>query len=375
MGPITELAPRVRDAVGEIANLSRLDLTYLHLQEAVLAGVMLTTIAVAMLVLRSIRGRRPGHRDVILPAVLPPGRRAGLSVGRRRLRSWTTAPARHVPFLLFLGGLGFFFVALAAPQTALIQEETTYPGHRITILIDASLSMDSAFATERLRAGNTFLANVAAAEYFVKRRMEGPYRDLVSLIQFGSRAYIVTPFTNDYENILLSIGLIGTPEEYDRFPDHGTLIMEAINRGVQLFRTFDFLRASGNLIIIFSDGQDTHAVYEGASLDDILQQASDNEIPVYFIRTSYDRELGDILPDITWKLAVERTGGKFFPAANETAILEAIEEVDRLSAGEIEVTRYVTQQPQFGPFALVAVASWTIAVVLALGVRACRRFP
>ena len=120
--------------------------------------------------------------------------------------------------------------------------------------------------------------------------------------------------------IVLSIGLIGTPEEYDRFPDHGTLIMGAINRGVQLFQTFDFLSAAGNLIVIFSDGQDTHAVYEGTSLDDILQEASDAEIPVYFIRTSYDRELGDILPDITWKLAVERTGGKFFPAANDSGM-------------------------------------------------------
>ena len=137
--------------------------------------------------------------------------------------------------MLFLGGLPFFFIALAAPQAALVQEEQTSPGHRITILIDASLSMDTAFSTERLRAGNTFLANIAAAEYFVRRRMEGPYRDLVSLVQFGSQAYIVTPFTNDYENVLLSMGLIGTPEEYDRFPDHGTLIIEAINRGVQMF--------------------------------------------------------------------------------------------------------------------------------------------
>ena len=205
--------------------------------------------------------------------------------------------------------------------------------------------------------------------------MEGPYHDLVSLIQFGGQAYIVTPFTNDYENILLSIGLIGTPEEYDRFPDHGTLIMEAINRGVQLFRTFDFLSAAGNLIIIFSDGQDTHAVYEDTSLDEILREASDNEIPVYFIRTSYDRELGDILPDITWKLAVERTGGKFFPAANEDAILDAIEEIDSLSTGQIDVRHYVTQQPQFGPFALAAVGLWTLAALLALSVKQLRKFP
>ena len=373
MGTLAELATHLRNAVTELAHLSRMDLTYIRGQEALLTGVLLLVIVIAMLILRSGRARRPGRSDIALPA-LPPRPRPGSDTARRSAR-FSGAPFRHLAFVLFLVGLPLFFVALSAPQSALIQEEATYPGHRIAILIDASLSMDSAFSTERLRAGNTFLANVAAAEYFVRRRMAGPYHDLVSLIQFGSQAYIVTPFTNDYENILLSIGLIGTPEEYDRFPDHGTLIMGAINRGVQLFQTFDFLSAAGNLIVIFSDGQDMHAVYEGTSLDDILQEASDNEIPVYFIRTSYDRELGDILPDITWKLAVERTGGKFFPAANEGAILDAIEEIDGLSTGQIEVTRYVTRQPQFGPFALAAVAAWTVALFLALAVKQFQRFP
>ena len=144
---------------------------------------------IGMLVLRYVRTRQPGRTDVSIPA-LPPHRHRSASV-------LSLAFLRHGAFMLFLGGLPFFFVALAAPQAALIQEEQTSPGHRITIRIDASLSMDTAFSTERLRAGNTFLANVAAAEYFVRRRMEGPYRDLVSLVQFGSQAYIVTPFTND----------------------------------------------------------------------------------------------------------------------------------------------------------------------------------
>ena len=151
--------------------------------------------------------------------------------------------------------------------------------------------------------------------------------------------------------------------------------MGAINRGVQLFRTFDFLDATGNLIVIFSDGQDTRAVYEDQSLDDILREASDNEIPVYFIRTSYAQELGDILPDQVWKEAVERTGGRFFPAANEEMIIEAVHEIDRLSAGRIHVTRYATRDPRFAPFALLAGALWTAALGLALSWSVFRTFP
>ena len=358
-----ELLSHIERALADLGRLSWRGLLLDRREEAVLiVGLILVATIVALLT-RHLRGRAPGRTDIVLPA-LP-------NVKRPR----TLAPIRHAAFLCFLAGVPFFVFALADPHTTLTEEEASYPGHRITILIDASLSMDTAFSTEQLGSGNTFLANVAAAEYFVRLRKDGPYHDLVSLIEFGNEAYVVTPFTNDYENILLSIQLIGTPEEFDRFPDHGTLIMRAISRGVQMFRTFDFLKASGNLIVIFSDGQDTHAQYEEVSLDEILEEAIESEIPVYFIRTAYNQALGDVQPDRLWKQAVERTGGRFYPAANEAAILRAVHEIDELSTGRIDVTRYITHQPRFAPFALMAVGLWTVALAGTLGVKHLRRFP
>ena len=87
----------------------------------------------------------------------------------------------------------------------------------------------------------------------------GRYRDLVALVEFGNEAYVVTPFTNDYDNILLSISLIGDPVEYSLFPDQGTIIAQAIDQSVGLFKAFNFLDASGNLMVIFTDGEDTRA--------------------------------------------------------------------------------------------------------------------
>ena len=365
MDTLTALLARAGATLAELDDLSFTALPLLRRDETVIALGVISILALGALLTRYVVRHRPGRTDIILPALLP-------STMTKRS---ALAPLRHTAFVLFLAGLPFFAVALGDPHTTLIQERATFPGHRIAIMIDASLSMDTSFATDQLGWGNTYLANVSAADYFVRRRMEGSHRDLMALVQFGGEAYIVTPFTNDYENILLSIGLIGTPEEYDRFPDHGTLIMRAVSRGVQLFRTFDFLKTQGNLIVIFSDGQDTHAVYEGQSLDDILQEASDNSIPVYFIRTAYDQGLGDVLPDITWKLAIEKTGGRFYPAADEAAILQAVHEIDELSAGQIEVTQYVAHQPRFSPFALVALAFWTLALLCGLGVKQLRRFP
>lgn len=365
MAQIAELVDRVRATLAELSQFVGGALPLVHREGAILGVGALALLALVTLIWRYAAARRPGRATVVLPALLshPAVRRASL------------APVRHLAFVIFLGGLALFVAALADPQTTLVEEDVTYPGHRITILIDASLSMNTAFATEQLSAGNTFLANVAAAEYFVRRRMDGPYHDLVSLVQFGNEAYIVTPFTNDYENVLLSISLIGTPEEYRRFPDHGTLIMRGISRGVQLFRSFDFLNATGNLIVIFSDGQDTHARFEDVTLDEIMSEAADNAIPVYFIRTAYDQRLGDVISDHQWKLAVERTGGRFFPAENEAAILRAIEDIDAAATGRIRTRQYVAHEPRFAPLALGAVSLWVVALALTLGVKQMRRFP
>ena len=362
---LTDLLPLITDTLRALPSAAAGTFAWLRAETAALAAGVLLLLAAAAGARHLLRRRAPGSGNVVLPAVLP-----GTVRPRPLLR-----PLRHAPFVLALAGLAAFAAAFADPHATLARSEETHPRHRIALLIDASLSMNTAFATERLQAGNTFLANVSAAEYFVRRRMEGSYRDLVSLVQFGNEAYIVTPFTNDYQNILLSISLIGTPEEYHRFPDHGTLIMNAINRGVQLFRTFDYLGAAGNLMVIFSDGQDTHARFEDVMLDDIVREAAENEIPVYFIRTAYDQQLGDVISDQQWKLAVERTGGEFFPAENESAILAAIEEIDRLAEGEIRVRRYEAREPRFAPFALAALLCWIGAAGLTLGLRSLRRFP
>ena len=39
----------------------------------------------------------------------------------------------------------------------------------------------------------------------------------------------ITPFTTDYENILLSTSLIGDWQEFMSFPDQGTVIARALS--------------------------------------------------------------------------------------------------------------------------------------------------
>ena len=69
------------------------------------------------------------------------------------------------------------------------------------------------------------------------------------------------------------------------------MIASALEESIEIFKAFDFLEASGNLMVIFTDGEDTTSIVHGRSLDDILKSAVDNQIPLYFVRTNYNKEI------------------------------------------------------------------------------------
>jgi hypothetical protein len=338
------------------------DLQFDQVQTALLVFLVLLAIAVLLLVIATMRNR--GRTQVALPAVLPVMRRSPL------------VAARHLPLVLFLAGIPFFAVALADPQTGFAREEVSYPGRRIALLVDASTSMVIRFESNAKRQGEaTFFTAVSAAEQFIRRRMNGPYRDLVALIQFGNYAYVVTPFTNDYENILLSTRLISDPREWGRFPDWGTTIIEGIDQATQLFKTFDFVNASGNLMIVLTDGRDSQLNQQAGALDRIVNESRAWRIPVYMLRTAYNRREGEVLQDKTWRATVERTGGRFYAAYDDESIARALREIDRLSPGRIETREYSVARPRYAGYALIAVGLWLAAALLKLNFGVFRTFP
>jgi hypothetical protein len=239
--------------------------------------------------------------------------------------------------------------------------------------------MQASFKAPTLNTRNevqpAFFTTVGAAQRFVELRRKSKYRDLMALIEFGSRAYVITPFTSDYDNLLLSMSLIGDPVEFSMFPESGTVIASALEESIEIFKAFDFLDASGNLMVIFTDGEDTTSIVHGRSLDDILQSAVDNKISLYFVRTNYDKEFGQGIPDAKWRAAVQKTGGRYYVAKNEASLIAAVEDIDREAVGEISARAYTSQQPRFTLFALAAFALWTGAAGLSVGTPWFGRIP
>ena len=354
----------LRTTIDEWLRTRWADLQFAEVRPALLVCVVLLAVAAIALVARGVLAGS-GRMRVALPGLVP------------AMRSSRGAAVRHLPLLLFLAGLPFFAIGLADPHTGFAQEEVQHPGRRIALVVDASTSMIMQFKSTRLnkQGESAFFTAVAGADQFMRRRMRGPYHDLISLIQFGNEAYVVTPFTTDYDNVRLSIQLISDPREWGRFSDWGTTIVEGIDQAVNLFRAFDFLNASGNLMIVFTDGRDSELNRMGKPLDALVEQTRRYHIPVYMVRVAFGLPFGRVPEDKIWKPVVERTGGRFYAASDEQAIFDAITDIDRLSPGRIQVRQYSIQRPRYAGFILIAVALWLCAALLKLSVSTFRTFP
>jgi hypothetical protein len=365
--PLRALAATMRAAWADWTGLRIAELHFAQLPMAQRVLIVLFGVAIATLALR-IMVRASAHRGrVALPAL----------VGLRKVNR--LAVTRHGALLLGLAGLPFFIMALADPKTAVTREEVSYPGRRISLMIDASSSMLTALPANRFAEGApnnaAFFTTVGAARYFIERRMHGKYRDLMALIEFGDDAYVITPFTTDYENILLSTSLIGDWQEFMSFPDQGTVIARAVDQSVAMFRSFKYLDAAGNLMVLFSDGADAEVLESGKSAMDVVEDARRAKIPIYFIKVGRDIPGRVQIGDEMWRAAVERTGGHFYGGADEASIEKALSDIDRAAAGRIEYKQYSTERPRYTPFALAAAALWSLALLLRLTVPTFAVFP
>ena len=365
MGALSDLFPAISGTLAAWERIAWSDLEFSRLQAAVLLGGVMVAVPLLVLLARSVRsGTRPRAR-VALPAILAGMPRSPL------------APGRHAPFLMFVAGIPFFAIGMADPHTMSLREQSAYSGRQIAIVIDASGSMVMPFNAPTLKPvlGRTFYIAVAASERFVRLRIAGGRADRIAVIQFGNEAYVVTPFTTDYQNAVLSLRLIGEPRAWNRFNVFGTTIIQGLAQGLQLFKTFNLLDGSDNMLVIFTDGNDGETNFRGQTLDQMMAEARRDAIPIFMVRLGYGQQLGDVTFDALWKPMVERSGGRFYAAPDEAAILRALTDIDRRGAGRLTVSRQGTPLPAFAGYTLISVGLWLAAGTLKLAFPYFRTFP
>ena len=230
-------------------------------------------------------------------------------------------------------------------------------------MIDASSSMLSSMPSSRLAKGAPndamFFTTVGAARYFVELRMKGKYRDLLALVEFGDQAYVITPFTTDYENILFSMSLIGDWTEFMSVPrsGHGHRQRDRSER-----RPVPRVRCARCRRQRDGDLHRRHRRGGHRGWPERLRRAPRRDARqhsgVLHSRPACRAACQPASPTKPGRRRSREPAASSSTAPTKSPIIRAVQEIDRAAAGRVEMKRYTTEQPRFASFALIAAALW-----------------
>ncbi len=231
---------------------------------------------------------------------------------------------RHIPAVLTLLALSALVVGMARPQVAVAvpREEAT-----VILAMDSSGSMTATdVEPDRMTAARE------AASSFVDGLPDG-FR--VGVVSFSNEADVVVPPTVDHDEALRGLSALRA--------DNGTALGDAIARSVDLGVTNLDEQIAANssetpvVVLLLSDGANTTGDYQPL---EAAQKAKDANIPVYTVALGTDEGTVQgpdgyggmrtirVPPDPeTLSRVAELTGGKFFEAADQSALESVYDEI------------------------------------------------
>ncbi len=271
-------------------------------------------------------------------------------------RTWLV----HTLFALRMFALALLIVALARPQSTSSKQNIHIEGIDIVMALDVSGSMLARdFKPDRLEA-----AKEVAAEFISKRP-----NDRVSLVIFSGEAFTQVPLTTDHRMI------------YDLFREvksgmieDGTAIGDGLATSVSRLKDSD---AISKVIILLTDGVNNSGSLDPLSAAELAKMFG---IRVYTIgvgskgyapypvqdqfgRVHIQQMEVQIDEDLLKQIAA-LTGGQYFRATDNKGLRQVYDQIDKLEKSKIDVTEFRKKHEIFLPFALWALALFTLEILL-----------
>jgi len=295
----------------------------------------------------------------------------------RAHRSLRTRLAAAPALLLSLAVVALA-IAMAGPRTGNATSIVHREGIAIVMVVDRSGSMQ---ARDFVR-GDTSVSRLDVVKQVFQDFVNSSNRDsdLVGLVAFARYADGLCPLTLDHSNLLMILDQVEIVSERS---EDGTAVGEGLGLAVERVRSLD---TKSKVIILLTDGVNNAGVIDPLQAADLAAQ---HGIKVYSIgagttgyapvpvpgrggRVVLQRAYVEIDEETLRKIA-ERTGGRYFHAANAEALADVIEEIDRLERSEITEIRYLEYEHHYAGF--VSAALILIAASALLSGTVLRRLP
>ncbi len=287
-----------------------------------------------------------------------------------------------LPAILLSAATLLLAIALAGPRTGDATSIIKREGIAIAMIIDRSGSMQARDFVEDDLSVSRLDAVKQVFRRFVVGEDSGGGRpdDLVGLVGFARYADGLCPLTLDHGNLTAILEQVEIVS--DRNED-GTAIGEGLALGVERLRRNP---ARSKVAILLTDGVNNAGDISPTQAADLAAQ---HGIKVYTIgagatgyapvpvrlpdgRTALQRAFVEI-DEKTLEEIAERTGGRYFHAADAEALESVIDEIDRLERTEITEIRYLEYEHHFA--GLVGAGILLVAVSMLLSGTLLRRLP
>jgi Ca-activated chloride channel family protein len=195
---------------------------------------------------------------------------------------------------------------------------------------------------------------------------DGRPDDLIGLVVFARYADGLCPLTLDHGNLL---SILADVEIVTEQSEDGTAIGEGLALAVERLRGIE---VSSKVVLLLTDGVSNVGDIDPLQAADLAAQ---HGIKVYAIGAGTTglapvpvqaaggrmvlRQAYVEIDEETLRQIAQRTGGRYFHAANARGLTEVIEEIDRLERSEVTEIRYLTYEYHY--------AGWVGAGLLLMG--------
>lgn len=257
---------------------------------------------------------------------------------------------RHLPIVLRSLAVVLIAVALARPQSAQHNSNSTTEGIDIVMSLDVSGSMLARdFTPDRLGAAKEVTSN------FI---MDRP-NDRIGLVVFAGESFTQCPLTTDKRSLLNLLGSVKSG-----MIDDGTAIGNGLATAVNRLRES---KAKSKVIILLTDGINNSGQIAPLTAAEIAQSYG---IRVYTVgvgtmgmapypvidmwgHLSFQPMKVEIDEKMLSQIA-QMTGGKYFRATDNRRLKDVYDEINQLERSKVEVENFTRYQERFTLFVVLA---------------------
>ena len=281
----------------------------------------------------------------------------------------------HAPFVFRVLTLIFVILVLARPQTHESITESEREGIDIMMAVDISTSM----LAEDLKPNRIEAAKQVATEFIANRP-----NDNIGLTLFGGEAFTFCPLTMNHGLLLSMFANVNCDLQAYGVISPGTAIGMGLSNALA---HLEHSKSKSRVVILLTDGENNVGQISPLMAAEMAQKQG---IRVYTIALgregksklvvaqlsngeTYEEEVDSQIDVKTLQTIAAATGGIFYQASSTSKLEEIYADIDTLERTKMKVSNYDKRYEAYQPFALGALISFLLELLLSLTV--LRRLP